>query len=222
MFMSYDKLMCMSEKSFTPYKILNSPAYGEYEEKKSKFLAYMQYVDTEEDAIAFINSIKKKHYDARHNCSAFIIGSAGEITRSSDDGEPSGTAGKPMLEVINGANLKNIVVVVTRYFGGVLLGTGGLVRAYSQAVKNALADAKIAEMTYSSDIEATVSYTDSNSIRYYIDSNGISVIDTIYSDVVKFCIRVPFEQTEEVIGKLTEFTQGKASIEITSKGFNPL
>ena len=113
---------------------------GEYEEKKSRFIATLEPVSSEEEAAAFIAAIKKKYWDARHNCSAYIIGDDGRKTRCSDDGEPSGTAGRPMLDVLAGEKITNACVVVTRYFGGTLLGTGGLVRAYSAAVKDAIAN----------------------------------------------------------------------------------
>ncbi len=111
--------------------LLVSGAEAELVEKKSRFIATVRPVASEEEAAAFIEEMKKKYYDARHNCSAYVIGSRAQITRSSDDGEPGGTAGRPMLEVLLGSGIRNVAVVVTRYFGGTLLGTGGLVRAYS-------------------------------------------------------------------------------------------
>ena len=119
-------------------RILISGGTGEIVEKKSRFIATIRPVNSEEEASAFIEEIKKKYWDARHNCSAFVVGRRGELTRCSDDGEPGGTAGRPMLEVLLGEGIRNVAVVVTRYFGGTLLGTGGLVRAYTQAVKEGL------------------------------------------------------------------------------------
>ena len=127
-----------NKQEYEQYRMLSKGAQAELVEKKSRFIATIRPVSSEEEAVAFIEEMKKKYYDARHNCSAFVIGSKGELTRSSDDGEPSGTAGRPMLEVLTGSGIRNIAAVVTRYFGGVLLGTGGLVRAYSGAVKMAL------------------------------------------------------------------------------------
>ena len=121
-----------AEKEFRPYKVIYQPGHGEYEEKKSRFIASLVPARSEEEAAVFIDSVKKKYYDARHNCSAFVIGRNRELTRCSDDGEPGGTAGKPMLEVLLTAGVTNGAAVVTRYFGGTLLGTGGLVRAYTQ------------------------------------------------------------------------------------------
>ena len=129
------------------YRVLLSGGEGEIVEKKSRFIATIRKCENEEEAVAFIEEMKKKYWDARHNCSAFIIGSRGELTRCSDDGEPSGTAGRPMLEVLTGSGIRNIAVVVTRYFGGTLLGTGGLVRAYTQAfVRSILIDLLMAQI----------------------------------------------------------------------------
>ena len=205
--------------TFNPYNVITENATGEYEEKKSKFIAYVAPVSTEEEALNFISSIKKKHYDARHNCSAFIIGDDKSLIRSSDDGEPSGTAGKPMLEVLNGANLTNVVAVVTRYFGGVLLGTGGLVRAYTEAIKDALSNATFASITYCLDIMVKVSYTDVNSMQYYLSNNEIMLIDTIYAEDVIFEIRVDALLEEKVHKDISELTKGRAQIETTDKGF---
>ena len=134
------------EQTFLPYKILLKGGEGEIVEKKSRFIATLFPVHSEEEAAAFIESMKKKYWDARHNCSAFVLGERAQVTRCSDDGEPSGTAGKPMLEVLLGAEVRNAAVVVTRYFGGTLLGTGGLVRAYTQAVQAGLENCTVAEM----------------------------------------------------------------------------
>ena len=128
------------------YRVLLSGGEGEYVEKKSRFIATLRACESEEEAVRFIEEMKKKYWDARHNCSAFVIGGRAELTRCSDDGEPSGTAGRPMLEVLTGEGIRNAAVVVTRYFGGVLLGTGGLVRAYTQAVKEGLRNCRVGRM----------------------------------------------------------------------------
>ena len=125
------------------YKTVYQGGTGEVVEKKSRFIATVRPVNSEEEALQFIEEMKKKYWDARHNCSAYVIGERREFMRCSDDGEPQGTAGKPMLEVLLGEDLYNTAVVVTRYFGGTLLGTGGLVRAYSKAVQEGLADSRI-------------------------------------------------------------------------------
>ena len=121
-----------------PFKILYRGGEGELTEKKSRFIATTRPVNTEEEAAAFIEEIKKKYWDARHNCFAYVVGERGQLKRCGDDGEPSQTAGRPMLDVLLGEGIRGICVVVTRYFGGTLLGTGGLVRAYSGAVREGL------------------------------------------------------------------------------------
>lgn len=211
----------MDNIEFNPYNVISEPSTGEYEEKKSKFIAYLSPAHSEEEAKAFITSIKKKHYDARHNCSAFIIGDEKELVRSSDDGEPSGTAGKPMLEVLNGANLTNIVAVVTRYFGGVLLGTGGLVRAYTEATKDALNNATIATITYCSDISIKVGYSDVNNIQYYLSNNSIMLLDTAYAESVIFTIRVDNKNEADILKAFSELTKGQAEINVIDRGFKP-
>lgn len=207
---------------FLPYNIINEPSSGEYEEKKSRFIAYLNPVSSEEEALSFINSVKKKHYDARHNCYAFIIGDKKELVRSNDDKEPQGTAGKPILEVLMGEGLTNVVCVVTRYFGGTLLGTGGLIRAYSEAVKEAVKNASISSVSFCANIKIKVSYNDVNNIQYYLNSNGIMILDTEYLQDVTFMIRVKEETKSEVIDKISELTLGKAEAAITDSGYYPL
>ena len=144
--------MELNAKSQESYRVLYTPDSevqtftGEIVEKKSRFIANVRKVECEEEAVAFIEEMKKRYYDARHNCSAFVIGTRGELTRCSDDGEPSGTAGRPMLEVLLGTEIRGIAAVVTRYFGGTLLGTGGLVRAYTQSLQEALKNCPTAIM----------------------------------------------------------------------------
>ena len=133
----------MSENTISLY--VYKGGQGEITEKKSRFIATVRPVESEDEAVSFINETKKKYWDARHNCSAFVIGKRQELTRCSDDGEPAGTAGRPMLDVLLKENIHNAAVVVTRYFGGVLLGTGGLVRAYQQATKAGLLASEIIE-----------------------------------------------------------------------------
>lgn len=198
------------------------PATGEYEEKKSKFIANLAVATTEEEAASFIASIKKKYYDARHNCTAFIIGNDSSLARCSDDGEPSGTAGKPMLEVLQGSGLTNVVAVVTRYFGGTLLGTGGLVRAYTEAVKNALANAQIVSMQLCSDLDVTCAYTDVNNLQHYYGSNNIMILGCDYGENVVFHLRVDSARSEELRLALTRLTKGQAKITDIGTGFYPM
>lgn len=141
---------------------------GELIEKKSRFIATVRPVETEEEAVTFINETKKKYWDARHNCSAFVIGKNQELTRCSDDGEPAGTAGRPMLDVLLKEGIHNTAVVVTRYFGGVLLGTGGLVRAYQGAVQKGLDAAVIVEKFEGQILLITTDYTGLGKIQYLL------------------------------------------------------
>lgn len=207
------------EEKFLPYKIVYRAGTGEIVEKKSRFIASVAPVESEQEAVAFIESVRKKYYDARHNCPAFIIGKNRELKRCSDDGEPSGTAGKPILEVLMGAELTNTAIVVTRYFGGTLLGTGGLVRAYTQAAQAALKDAGIGTMRYGAKISIKTDYTDLGKIQYLLGNKEIPIKDSIYTDKVELMIQIPMENTEGLIKELTENTCGRAVMEIQEKGY---
>ena len=193
-------------------RILIKGGTGEYEEKKSRFIATLKPVTSEEEAAAFIAEIKKKYWDARHNCSAYIIGKRGEITRCSDDGEPSGTAGRPMLEVLTGSGVTNVAVVVTRYFGGTLLGTGGLVRAYTQAVKAGLEDSETGVVTEGIELEVIADYNDAEKIRYLLEQKGIKPENTEYTADVTLQLRVAREAAEDIEKELTEATAGRCLI----------
>ena len=208
------RFMDMSETNNTDsYRVLLSGGEGEIVEKKSRFIATIRKCETEEEAAAFIEEMKKKYWDARHNCSAFVIGSRGELTRCSDDGEPSGTAGRPMLEVLTGSGIRNIAVVVTRYFGGTLLGTGGLVRAYTKAVKAGLEHCETGVMRKGCELEVTTDYNDVGKLQYYFGQNGIVPADSIYAENVKFILLIPVEKVENLRKNLVETTCGKVKIE---------
>ncbi|MBQ3786637.1 MAG: YigZ family protein [Lachnospiraceae bacterium] len=184
---------------------------GEYEEKKSRFIAHVTPVKDADEAAAFINSIKKQYWDARHNCSAFIVGERGELTRSSDDGEPSGTAGKPMLELLKSERLTGVCVVVTRYFGGVLLGTGGLIRAYTAAVKAGLENCVIMEKRRGTVLTVRGDYSSEGLIRRFFKDNELPLTLCTYSDVVSMETIVDSHMVDEVIKKLTELSAGALS-----------
>ena len=203
----------MIENKIDSYRILLEGGEGEIVEKKSRFIATVRKCETEGEAVAFIEEMKKKYWDARHNCSAFVIGSRGELTRCSDDGEPSGTAGRPMLEVLLGEGIRNIAVVVTRYFGGTLLGTGGLVRAYTQAVKEGLKACKIGRMRFGCDLKIETDYNGVGKILYLLGQRGIEPLDSAYTDTVTLQIRIPAETEEELGKEVVEATCGKAKIE---------
>lgn len=208
-----------AEMEFRPYQVIYRPGYGEYEEKKSRFIASISPAASQEEAAAFIDSVKKKYYDARHNCSAFVIGRNQELTRCNDDGEPGGTAGKPMLEVLLSAGVTNAAAVVTRYFGGTLLGTGGLVRAYTQALQAALGDAETALMRYGTEMTLYMDYTDAGKVQHLMAGLPVRILDSRYTDKVEFDIRVPKEEEESVKKKLIEATCARAGITIKGSGY---
>lgn len=187
---------------------LYSGAAFELEEKKSRFIATIEPVSSEEEAAAFIASVRKKNWDARHNCSAFIIGDRGQVTRCSDDGEPSGTAGRPMLDVLAGAHVTNVCAVVTRYFGGVLLGTGGLVRAYSSAVKEALGRCSLIKKIPGSIISVECDYNDIGKIRYMAAQKGYHITDCDYGGSVTAAFVT--DDVSALISDITEVTSGRA------------
>ena len=195
-------------------KILKEPTSGLIVEKKSKFICNMIPVDSEEAALEYIKSKKKEYYDARHNCYAYIIGSDGATFHSSDDGEPSGTAGRPMLDILQGAGLYNVVCIVTRYFGGVLLGTGGLIRAYSDAVKSALEDAKLSQVILGCNFSFECDYNTWGKIEYYIREKGIIIKDTNYDANV--CVSGVIEdyKKDDFIKSLTEISAARVAVEI--------
>ena len=170
-------------------------------------------VSSEDEAQAFIADIKKKYWDARHHCFAYVIGDRHELARFSDDGEPGGTAGKPMLDVLMGEDIHNVAVVVTRYFGGTLLGTGGLVRAYTQAVKEGLDHCETGIMRKGCELEVTTDYNDVGKLQYYFGQQGIVPADSIYAENVKFILLVPVEKEDSLRKNLTETTCGKVKIE---------
>lgn len=203
----------MAQEEKKSYRVLLSGGEGEIIEKKSRFIATLRPCETEEEAVAFIEEMKKKYWDARHNCSAFCIGSRGELTRCSDDGEPSGTAGRPMLEVLLGEELKNVAVVVTRYFGGVLLGTGGLVRAYTQAVKAGLENCETGVMQYGTELEIITDYNGIGKILYLLGNAGIEPVSSDYTDKVKLRIYVPVEKEAALEKEMVEATMGRVEFE---------
>ncbi len=202
-----------SENNVSSYRVLLSGGEGEYVEKKSRFIATVRKCETEEEALAFIEEMKKKYWDARHNCSAFVIGSLGELARFSDDGEPGGTAGRPMLEVLMGEEIRNVAVVVTRYFGGVLLGTGGLVRAYTQAVKEGLKNCVVGRMLFGYEIEMTTDYNGVGKLLYLLRNAGLSPLSADYTDKVVLKVLVPAGEAEGLKKDMQEATGGKVRFE---------
>lgn len=195
------------------YKILYRGGEGQIVEKKSRFIATTHPVESEAEAIAFIEEMKKKYWDARHNCSAYVIGPRGQLARCSDDGEPGQTAGRPMLEVLTGQEICNVCVVVTRYFGGVLLGTGGLVRAYSAAVREGLKNSIVLEKIPARKLAVHTDYNGVGKLNYLAAQRGYPVLDTEYTDRVVMLLLVPADETESARQQITEKTNGQAVIE---------
>ena len=186
---------------------------GEIVEKKSRFIATVRLVESEEEALSCLEALRKKYWDARHNCFVYIIGENQETVRCSDDGEPSGTAGRPMLDVVQGAGLRNVLVVVTRYFGGTLLGTGGLVRAYSQAVQEGLANSVLIDEICGVRLLIETDYNGIGKIQYLLGQRGIPILESEYTDQVKIRVLVPKTEVDRLCAEITEGTNGKAKLE---------
>lgn len=195
------------------YEILEE-GFGEYTEKKSRFLGVIASVKSEEEAAAFLEAKKKHYHDARHNCSAYrICSDSGKIiSRFSDDGEPSGTAGKPILDVLEGEGLVNAICVVTRYFGGVLLGTGGLVRAYTEGAKRSAAAAKKAKRMQGTCLEIETDYHGYGKIEYLLRTSDIPIISTEYGAGVTISAMVPPEGKGSLAARINEATNGLAKV----------
>ena len=181
------------------FKTIEGQVTAEVEEKKSRFIANLFYVESVEEAENCLKQIKKKYYDARHNCYAYVVKEESIIKKSSDDGEPSGTAGSPILNVIERNNLCNVIIIVTRYFGGILLGTGGLVRAYTEAATNAVNQAKIVEQEKGLEVEFEVSYADIEKFKYYCNLKNIKIVNITYTENVKIVIDLTEEEKNEIL-----------------------
>ncbi len=199
------------------YKIVYEEGKGEIIEKKSRFIAHIYPVGDIEAAEQIKERIKKEYWDARHNCTAYIIGRNNEIQRYDDDGEPQGTAGKPMLEILLNSDLRNCIVVVTRYFGGVLLGTGGLVRAYQASVKEGLDKAGIMQVFEGYKFNVKTDYTGLGKIQYISAAENAYIIETEYTDNVKLTIVLEADNYDAFTKKLIEATNGKVVIEDAEK-----
>lgn len=193
-----------------PYKTVRSAASAEYTEKRSRFIASVSPVEDDDGARAFVAEIRKKYPDARHNVYAYLT--LDGMTRYSDDGEPKGTAGLPVLGVIQKQELYGVAVVVTRYFGGVLLGAAGLLRAYTKAAADGIEAAGVVTVEPYDRVDVNVSFSDAERVRYELSKHGLPEYDTEYLDSVTFRLAVPQEKTERLISRLTELTAGKAKI----------
>ncbi len=195
------------------YKTVYAGGTGEIIEKKSRFIATVSPITSEEEAISFLEQMKKNYWDAAHNCYAYVLGLNQELQRCSDDGEPSKTAGRPMLDILLGEGIHNTAVVVTRYFGGTLLGTGGLVRAYQGAVKEGLANSVILEKYYGKQLEITTDYHGIGKLQYIAGTMNLTILSTDYTDIVKAVLLIPPDSFGAFQKKITEATNGKAIME---------
>ena len=191
------------------FRTIKEDGQVQEEIKKSRFICHAKRVYSEEEARAFINAIKKEYYKATHNCSAFIIGERSEIKRTSDDGEPSGTAGVPMLGVLENHNLTNICVVVTRYFGGIKLGAGGLIRAYAGSVALAVKEIGIVEIKEQAGIQIQMSYAQYQEYGNFLKEHNLMELETNFTDQVDTIIFVDKEDKEDTNAALIEFFNGK-------------
>lgn len=195
------------------YKTVYEGGEGELVEKKSRFIATVRPVKTEEEANQFVEEMRKKYWDARHNCWAFILGERQEFKRCSDDGEPSQTAGKPMMDVLTGAGLTDVAVVVTRYFGGTLLGTGGLVRAYSGAVQEGLKNSTVITKYLGVKLSVTTDYNGVGKLQYLFGQKEIPILSAEYTDKVVFTVLVESSRIQEIKKAITEATSATAQME---------
>lgn len=201
------------------YMTVRQAGHNEVTIQKSRFIGYASPCTTEEEAIRYIQAIREQHREARHHCYAYIIGSNSGIMRYSDDGEPGGTAGMSMLDLLKKEQTVNCCVVVVRYFGGILLGTGGLVRAYTQGCKLALEAAEIVRMELSDVIQCRVNYSLWNSIQYALKNMDILVGGVQYLDTVEFEYAVRKKDSEESIRTLLNKTDGKLEYKILEEAY---
>lgn len=206
------------------YKTVIEDGDSLVEVKRSKFIGIIRPVSSVSEADDILRGEKKKYHDAKHHCSAYIIrgeNGAPDIVHSSDDGEPSGTAGAPILEVLSGAGLKDVVLIVTRYFGGTLLGTGGLVRAYTDAAKAALENATVSEMIMMQQFTVSFDYSFTGSIDHFISSSDVTKLSSDYTDKVKYLLAVPESSFENILQQLTDMTNSRITIKKESLVYTP-
>lgn len=196
------------------YKTAADKGSANYEIQKSKFIAYTAPVSTEAEAREFVTSIKKKHFDARHNCSAWVLGADSSQQKSNDDGEPGGTAGNPILEAIKQHGLTNIVVVVTRYFGGIKLGAGGLIRAYNHTASLGLEATPLLEIKPVCRLSAQIDYTLLGTVENWIRTNNLRAADTEYADKVIVNLLIEPHDVEDIQNELTNLTAARCQITV--------
>lgn len=195
------------------YRTIRQDGQAQEEIKKSRFICHAKRVYSEEEARDFIAAIKKEHYKATHNCSAFIVGEKSEIKRTSDDGEPSGTAGVPMLGVMENNQLTNVCFVVTRYFGGIKLGAGGLIRAYAGSVALAIKEIGLIEIKEQVGLRLKMSYSQYQNFDNFLKAEDLIEFDTEFTDIVATTIYIDKQEKETLVQKLVEFFNGKIQID---------
>lgn len=201
------------------YRTVKLEGESEIVIQKSRFLTYVRRVETEEEAIEFIQEIKKMHHNATHNCSAYMIGEHDQIQKANDDGEPSGTAGVPMLEVLKKQGLKDTAVVVTRYFGGIKLGGGGLIRAYGRATTEGIAATGVVERKLHQIVNITIDYTWLGKVENELRQSPYPLKEMLYEENVRIVMYVPMAETDKFYDWITEMTNGQAEISANSTIF---
>ncbi len=201
------------------YVTVAQKAQDDFFERKSQFIGAIAPVSTEEEALAFLSEVRAKHRDARHNCFAYVLKNG--VKRCSDDGEPQGTAGVPILEVVEREGITDVIVVVTRYFGGILLGAGGLTRAYSKGAKDALIASGIAVMGAWARVKVPCTYPLFQRVKLEIESANGVVDDVQYGADVVLAVSLPAEQTEGLQRRLTELSAGGIAVEVLSEEYRP-
>jgi uncharacterized YigZ family protein len=194
------------------YRTVRSPGSREVVIRKSRFIGHVMPVDNEEQAVQFIENIKKQHWNATHNCSAYMIGERDEIQRQSDDGEPSGTAGKPILEVIRNQQVKNVAIVVTRYFGGIMLGAGGLIRAYTDGAVLALEAGEVITRVLRREVFVQIDYTWLGKVENELRGRGIKTGETSFTDTVTLLCLPRNDEGDAFMAWITDLTQGQALV----------
>lgn len=194
------------------YKTIQGYATTEWEIQKSRFISYINHVETEEQAQDFVNQIKKKHFDARHNCYAYIIGEHSDIQKSSDDGEPSGTAGVSILEVLKKNELSDVVIVVTRYFGGIKLGAGGLIRAYGKSATLGIDASTVVKKSIFNCYNLSLDYNLLGTLENYLHQNEIRIKDKNYTDKVDISILLPQNDSDNTLNDITNLSAARCKI----------
>lgn len=204
-----------------PYKTIQGTAQAEYEEKKSRFIGQVAHVRTEDEAVVFLNGVRAANPMARHNVYAYVLRVENRV-RYSDDGEPARTSGLPTLSVIEHAGLKDVICVTTRYFGGTLLGTGGLVRAYTKAAQDAFAQAQVVQYASCRDIMISVDYPRYDQLAHWLAERGVQVLDTTFAADVTVEVRSLASEAEALVVAVTELTSGTAELLVGDEAYQPI